>query len=223
MTTTQDTIPRRARRSHLSSGWARAAARAVTHTATAVVGASLGVAAVAGWSTPVAQGGWTAAAVAGAAGVLAGMSRVVLGTGVPGDRERGQLLLMLLTSVIAWLFMATFALCLSWFLHAHALDRHATLKVPATVSDCENRGDSGNVCTYHWPAGDRTYSSRDTADRAWPDGHRVTVRIDPAHPGRPAMVTRGYWAAWIGVAVGALGTPFGVVAVWVMESRLGGM
>ncbi|WP_225849939.1 DUF3592 domain-containing protein [Streptomyces sp. HPF1205] len=222
MTTTQDTIPRRGRRSHLWSGGVRAAARVVAHTTTTVVAAALGVAAVAGWSTPVALAGWTTAAAAGAAGVLAGTLRVVLGTDVPADRERGRLLLILLTSVFTWAFMATSAICLSWFCHAHALDRHATLKVPATVSDCENRGDS-NECTYHWLAGDRAYRSRDTADRAWPDGHRVTVPIDPAHPGRQAVVTRGYWAAWIGVAVGALGTPFGAVTVWVLESDLGGM
>lgn len=217
MTTTQDEFPYPARRSPLCSDGVRAAARLVMHTATAVVVVALGVAATAGWRTPVALGGWTVAAAAGAVGLLTGVLRALLGSDPPADRGHGRLFVVLLVSILVWTFMATFAFCLSYFFHAHALDRHASVKVRATVSHCVNRGDAGSVCTYRWLADHHTYSSRDTADRVWPDGHRVTVRIDPAHPDRPAQVTRAYWAAWIGVAVGALGTPFGVVSLWAVE------
>ena len=223
MTTIQDEIPGpRGRRSQPCADTVRVAARVVMHTATAVVVVALGVAAAAGWRTPVALDGWTVAAAAGAVGLIAGLLRAVLGFCLPTAWGHEALFGSLISGVLLWAFAATFAFCLSYFFHAHALDRHATLKVTATVSHCVNRGDAGNLCTYRWLAGDHAYSSQDSAVRAWPDGHRVTVRIDPAHPDRPAQVTRSYWALWIGVAVGAFGTPFAALMAWSTESGLDG-
>jgi hypothetical protein len=221
VTTIQDRIPPPAgRRSPPRSDAVRVAARAVMHTATAVVVVALVVAASAGWGTPTARGSWTVGAAAGAIGLLAGLLRTVLGTCPPKAQRHGDLFGTLLSAVLVWVFAATFALSLSYFFHAHALDRRATLKVTATVSHCVDRGDAGSLCTYQWHVDDRTYGSQETAAQAWPDGHHVTVRIDPAHPDRPAQVTRGYWALWIAVAVGALGTPFAALGAWMTEPDL---
>lgn len=223
MMTIQDGIPAPGgRRSQPHPDAVRVAARAVMHAATGVVVVASGVAATAGWGTPVALDGWTVAAVASAVGLLAGLLRTVLGSSLPTARGHGDLFASLLIAVLLWVCAATFAFSLSYFFHAHALDRRATVKVTATVSHCVNRGDAGNLCTYRWLVGDHAHSSRDSAVRVWPDGHRVTVRVDPAHPDRPAQVTGSYWALWIGVAIGALGTPFAALMAWKTEADLGG-
>ncbi|TQF01293.1 hypothetical protein E6W39_02390 [Kitasatospora acidiphila] len=219
MTTIQDQRPHSpGRRSRPRAEAVRVAARAAMHTGTGVVVVALAVAAFAGRGTPVAHGAWTTAAGAGAVGVLAGLLRTALGSCRPA-RRHGDLFGSLLCAVLIWVFAATFAFSWSYFWYARALDRHATLKVTATLSHCVDGGD-GNLCTYHWLVDGRAYSSRDAAAQAWPDGHRVTVRIDPAHPGHPAQVTRGYWALWIGVAVGAVGTPAAALAGWANEPDL---
>ncbi|WP_181805472.1 DUF3592 domain-containing protein [Streptomyces shenzhenensis] len=220
MTRIQDEIRTRGySRSELRADAVRGAARVVMRTATLVVVVALGVAATAGWGTPLALGGWTVAAVTGAVGLIAGLLRTLIGDELaPG--QGGDLFAALISALLLWSFAATLAFCLSNFFHAHALDRRATLKVTATVSHCVNRGDGGSQCTYRWVAGDHTYSSQDNAERVWPDGHRVTVRIDPAHPDRPAQVTRNYWALWVGVAVGALGSLVAALMTWRAESDL---
>ncbi|MEU9243802.1 DUF3592 domain-containing protein [Streptomyces sp. NPDC048385] len=220
MTRIQDEIGARGyRRSELRADTVRGAARVLMRTATLVVVVALGVAATAGWGTPMAVDGWTVAAAAGAAGLIAGLLRTVLGSGAAIGRGEESFAL-LISTLLLWAFAATLAFCLSYFFHAHALDRRATLKVTATVSHCVNRGDAGNRCTYRWVAGDHAYSSQDTAARVWPDGHRVTVRIDPAHPDHPALVTRSYWASWLGVAVGAFGSLVAALMTWSAESGL---
>ncbi|MEY9873471.1 hypothetical protein ABH931_002953 [Streptacidiphilus sp. MAP12-33] len=224
MTTIEDRRPRPfSSRPESFLGVLRGGARAVQRLATPVVLAGLAAAAFAGWGSTVAHAGWTAAADAGTAGAGAGLLRVVLGARPPGPGgpgQRGGMLASLLSRVLLWSLAGVFAFSLSYFFQAHALDRRATLTVTATVTNCEARGDAGNLCTYRWSDGGHRYSSRDAASEAWPDGHRTAVRIDPGHPGRPARITSGYWALWIGVAVGLLGTPLAGLMVWVTDENL---
>ncbi|MBF9067448.1 DUF3592 domain-containing protein [Streptacidiphilus fuscans] len=220
MTTIQDRRPssyRRPARDRALSA-ARLAVRVAGGLATATVFVALAVAGFGGWGTPTSVGGWTVAAWAVGGAILAGVLRAVLGS--DPYRGRGDHVDVLVVTFLAWVCAAVLTFSLSYFFHAHALDDHATLRVSATVTDCVEDSDAGNSCTYHWVVGGHTYSSQDGAAQKWPDGHRVTVRIDPAHPERPAQVSRSYWVAWIGILIGLVGTPFAALIRWSLGTGL---
>jgi hypothetical protein len=191
----------------------RLAVRTAGGLATTTLMVALAVAGFAGWGTPTAAAGWTVAAWAAGAALLFGLLRAVLGA-------HSQYLDVLALSILVWVCAAVLTFSLSYFLYAHALDDHATLRVSASVTDCVDQGDAGNECSYHWTVDGHAYSSRDSATRRWPDGHRVTVRIDPAHPSRPALVSRAYWAAWIGIVIGLVGMPFAALMWWSLGAGL---
>lgn len=156
--------------------------------------------AAAHWNSPVWQTGW----LLGGAGLVAFAAtlalRATLDRRGAGFWWAGLGVALLLTA-----FAAAFGAGLSDWTSTHARDHAATVRTAATVSGCVDRDDAGDVCTYHWQYAGHAYSSRDTAPAGWPDGHRTTVRINPHAPGHPALVSEGYWAAWIAVGVGAVG------------------
>ncbi|MEY9935854.1 DUF3592 domain-containing protein [Streptacidiphilus sp. MAP5-3] len=214
MTTIQDRRPsshgRQARDRAVSA--AHLVVRVVGGLATTTVIVALAVAGFAGWGTPTAVAGWTVAGWAVGGAFLAEVLRAVLGR--DPYRSRGDYVGVLALTILLWGCAAMLAFSLSYFFHAHALDDHATRRVSATVTGCVEDADDVNWCTYHWVADGHAYSSRDGAAQKWPDGSRVTVRIDPAHPERPAQVNRSYWIAWIGVVIGLVGVSFAALMRW---------
>ncbi|MEU6172278.1 DUF3592 domain-containing protein [Streptantibioticus parmotrematis] len=187
-------------------------ARAAGNAATGLVLAGTALAAWTRWGTAPWRDGWVLAVGAAAAGIVCGVLRLALG-GRDGDARPRTMA----AAVLVWVFAACFAFSMSAWFHELGLDRRATARVSATVTGCRDRYDAGTQCDYHWWLDGREHASRDTASRPWPDGHRVTVRVDPARPDDPAVVGRGYWALWIGAAVGAMGTPFALILLWIAE------
>ncbi|MFF7638045.1 DUF3592 domain-containing protein [Kitasatospora sp. NPDC008050] len=201
--------PRRTR------GWARGTVRTLQGLAGAAVLVGALVTAFARWGSDTWYAGWVGAGIAAALMALAAPVRLLL-AGSPGgviSRLSGNAMLALLLAVFAGLF----AFGVSGWCHEHDRDQHATLRVSATVTDCRSGPDSGIDCAYHWSVAGRAYSSRAGASDLWPDGHRVSVRIDPVHPERSVVTGGGYWAWWFAVGIGALGTPLALGAWWLME------
>jgi len=217
MTSPRDHVPGTTVSTAALAGYARDAARLLVHAATGVVLVSMVLVAAGGWGSDRWRLGCAAAVAAAAAGLVAGVVRTALGVGGRGGPGRGALAGSALLALMAGVTAAAFGFGLSAWRHEHDLDLHATLRVRATLTDCRTNDDSGALCVFHWFADGTEHSARDSAAGDWPDGHQVTVRIDPAHPDGPPVTGRGYWVLWIAVLVGALGTPLVLVARWALE------
>ncbi|WP_280694244.1 DUF3592 domain-containing protein [Kitasatospora sp. GAS204B] len=186
--------------------------------AAVLVGAA--VTAFAPWGSDPWFAGWVGASIAAGLAALAAPVRVVLSQGRQLGAAAGALFNTALSTVLLCLFAGLFAFALSGLFHEQDRDRHATLRVPATVTDCQSDSDSSTACTYHWLVDGRAYSTRDGAADQWPDGHQVSVRIDPAHPARAGVLGGDYWGLWIGIVLGALGTPIALGVWWVTAQYL---
>ncbi|MFJ2187005.1 DUF3592 domain-containing protein [Kitasatospora sp. NPDC087861] len=197
---------------------ARRATRPLQRVAWAAVLVGAATTAFAPWGSTTWYDGWIGAAAAAALAALAAPARLLLRRGP----RPGAALLALFNGTLLALMLCVFAGCFAFALsdwsHERDRDHAATLRVTATVTGCRSTGDSSTECTYHWSAGEHEYSTREGADHRWPDGHRVSVRIDPAHPQRAAVVSGVYWALWIAIAVGGLGTPCVLCVWWLLEA-----
>ncbi|GAB2701644.1 DUF3592 domain-containing protein [Kitasatospora kifunensis] len=192
--------------------WAAYAALFAALAPTCAVLAGTALSAWTGWASEAWRTGWWITGVAAAAGLLA--APVLLLSEPPprgwAFREHAKALSQ---AVLLWALAALFAFSFSAWRHSHELDQRATARVTATVTACKAEPELGTDCTYHWSAGGRQHTSRDYAARTWPDGHQVTVRIDPARPDSPAVIGGRYWALWILIGLGGFGT-LGVLPFW---------
>jgi hypothetical protein len=145
--------------------------------------------------------------------------RLVLGSGRT-QVDRGDLFVALVLNALPWVTAAAFAAGVSGWRLEHGQDVRATLRVPATVTGCWYDGDAGPQCTYHWQVEGRVHTHRAGAPKVWPDGHRTTVRVDPANPNAQGVVGSAYRALWLPILLGALGTPLTLAMAFVEERHL---
>ncbi|MDH6115094.1 hypothetical protein P3T36_004013 [Kitasatospora sp. MAP12-15] len=216
MTTPQDSVPRADSRDRFTEGLAWSAEgtlRLFAVGATLAVLVGTGVAAWTGWGSGAWWDGWWTAGAGAALGVAAAALRLLLAAR-RGDERGGYWATLVVFTLLTWFAAGSAYLFGSW-LDAYDLDGHATARVTATVIHCRTDVDNDTQCTYHWTMDDRTYYSTGYASTAWPDGHLTHVRIDPAHPGHPAVVGGRYWATWIGIVICGLLT-LGLLVAWLI-------
>ncbi|MCX4746179.1 hypothetical protein OG455_11700 [Kitasatospora sp. NBC_01287] len=192
---------------------AGAAVRTFQRLAWAAVLVGAVVTAFAPWGSRAWYAGWIGAGSAVLLATVAAPLRRLLTGG-----RRAAPLHDVMPALLLAVFAGCFAFALSGWFHEHDRDAHATSRVSATVTDCRGEADSAGLCTYHWLVDGRGYSAQEGAADQWPDGHRVSVRIDPVHPERAPMTDGGYWPLWIAVVVGALGTPLALSLWWFLTA-----
>lgn len=200
--------------------WTRGAVRTLQRLAGAAVLAGTLLTAFTPWGSETWYAGWVGAGFAAAVMAVTAAVRPFLREGGGSGRIAGPLLTHALMALLLAVFCGLFAFGLSGWLHEHDRDRRATLRVPATVTDCTSGPDSGFDCRYHWSVDGRDYSTREGASDQWPDGHRVNVRIDPVHPQRSPVTDGAYGMLWIAVVMGAVGGPLACVLWWVVEGAM---
>ncbi|HTJ69155.1 MAG TPA: DUF3592 domain-containing protein [Actinospica sp.] len=185
----------------------RRTAGLIAHAGSALVVGAAVVGACARWEGPLWHEAARLVVIGAAVSLLGGLVRIKLGP------NRGELAESLLLSAVVWMMAVLFAVGVGKLIYVHGLDDRATETVTATLTGCVADGDDSPRCFYHWTADGRARTQQDRADRIWPDGHQVRIRIDPARPDDPAVVSPGYWAWGFLIGLGALGTLGGAAMI----------
>lgn len=183
-------------------------AKAVYLSGTVIVVLSSTVAGFSRWDSVTWSYAWDGVWAGACIGVLGGIVRIVVGPAWTewnsvGPRDRSDLAFSMWASVATWAVAAIFAWSMSSTLHDMALSAAATKQVTATVTACDKGdGDDSPQCTYHWTVDGHAYVQTALAEQAWPDGHAVTVWIDPKNPSGPVIDVHGGtpWAL-VGAAI----------------------